>query len=242
MKRAMLIPVFGLLALSTVPAYALDEGECGAPDQMTEKFKAEGQHTIASADRVERENGVNVLYAVFLTINDDRSIGYIVQSDKDSSTRATKICIYLRLADVRLFDARASGVQTGALLKSSDEDGNKRCDALAAQGTFKRGACGPHNAFIRTAASHNEHVILQGFNVKKQKDGTYSRDGTLATVTGVIRSTDKEPKEDLFLKSLGGILYTSLPDGASVINATLVFAAYTTHGLDLLQQGIGIVR
>src|SRR5258706_15870559 len=120
----------------TIPARAVDIGECGTPEAMTAKFKAEDQHSIASADLVTNDKR---LLAMIFTMNPDRSVGYIVQADQPTGERASKICVYNRMASIRLFDARKPGVPVEFLLKAPEAYSLRRCDVLAITGKCTKG-------------------------------------------------------------------------------------------------------
>lgn len=224
--------------ISIIPslAYAINDDECGTPEAMTEKLKAEGQRSFASAERTERVNGSNKLNGMIFTVNADRSAGYILESDKATDLRATKICVYKKLVDLRLFDARKPGIQTEALLKASDEDAMRHCAELIKSGKLEAKTCGPYNKLIRKGEVNGERVMFQGFNINKQRDGSYKKDNTLTTVTGNVLGSiyddDKEPLKGI----VSGITYTSLPDGATIINMTLIYAKYTPYGITVLDQ------
>lgn len=217
-------------------AYTLSYDECGTPEVMTEKLKAEGQRSFASAEHTERVNGSNKLNGMIFTVNADRSAGYILESDKATDERATKICVYKKLADLRLFDARKPGIQTEVLLKASDTDAMKHCDELIKSGKLEAKTCGSYNKLIKTAASKGWRVMYQGFNVERQADGSYQKNNTLTTltgnVTGSIYDDDKAPLKGI----VSNIFYTSLPDGATLINMTLVYPKYTPYGITVLEQ------
>lgn len=227
----MRIPIlYAALTLFSSCALALDNGECGTPEQMMKKLKAEDQHTLASANRMEWENNANAMYGVTVTTNTDRSVGYILQSDKELAEQPAKICVYGRLANLRLFDASKNGTPQSALLKASDEDAAQHCDALAKAGKFERKTCAAYNTIIKKREPNGERIMVQGFNVKRQSDGTYERDGTMTTVTGNVNGHLSENSKDPWQGVVSGIFYTSLPDGATIINMVLAFAKYTEYG------------
>lgn len=236
MRKSILLACLLAAMFINHSIYAADIGECGTPEAMTEKLKAEGQRSFASADRVQRENNINALNAMFFTMNDDRSVGYIVESDKDSSTRANKICIYQRLSEIRLFDARKPGVPPASLLKATDAEADKNCQELINAGKLETGTCGGLNKTLRVSEKKRERVMFQGFNVEKQPDGSYRKNGALTTVTATLSSsfpvTEKRP---VFMDLLSGIFVSSLPHGATSISVILVFSEYTSYGLTLLQ-------
>lgn len=220
------------VTLGMPAARAADIGFCAAPDAMTAALKAEGQRSIASAQLITNDKR---LFGLIVTMNADRSTGYILKADQPLGDPAREICVYNRMANLRLFDARKPGVSAGALLKAPEADALRRCDELAAQGSFARSACAPLNAMLHKTESYGERVLLQGFLVKRQSDGSYRPDGTLATLSGRVGGSINDFRDNPARGILGGLVYSSLPDGASVLNATLVYVDYTPYGLASLQ-------
>lgn len=230
---AMACMIFAIIAM---PAYALDENDCGTPQQITARMKAEGQRSFAMADQVKRKNDLNTLYGMVFTVNVDFSVGYILQSDQPTEEPASKICIYKRLENIRLFDARKPGVDPATLLKADESEAKKRCDELIAGKKLNAGTCGSLNSTIRAGEPFGERVMFQGFITEKQADGTYRRNNTLATVTGNIGgSLDDYPDEPL-KGIVSGIFFSSLPDGATVGNMTTIYAEYLSYGLEILDR------
>jgi hypothetical protein len=226
--RQALLPI--ILAF-TGTANALDSGECAAPEAMTAKLKAEGQRTIATADRITVEKD---LFAWVVTVNADRSVGYILQSDKPTGERGSKFCVWTRMANVRLFDARKTGLDPSVLLKASDADALRQCDVLAKERKIPRATCGAYNTMTRKAEAMGHHVMLQGFGVEKRADGSYQPNGTLATVAGNVNGKLSDDPDHPG-RSIGGALtYSSLPDGATIINAGFIYPEYTPYGLWML--------
>ena len=224
--------LFGLAA-ATSTSYALDNGECGTPAEMTEKFKAAGQRSFASAERIERENGSDVWYGVILTVNADKTVGYILQADKPTGEPASRICIRNRLADIRLFDARKPGLRSEALLAASDEDGRRNCEELVKAKTLNSGTCSPYNRSMKRSEAVGERIIMQGFNVDKQPDGSYRKNGMLTTFAGNVNGTIRQ---DGIKGVIGGIYFTALPNGATITNMIMIYAEYTPYGLSLLSK------
>ena len=214
--------------------WAADPGECATPEQITAKLKAEDQHSFASAERPIKENGFETSHGIIFTTSSDRSTGYVLEADKPTGERASKICIRNRLADVRLFDARKPGLPTEALLKASEADGLRRCAELEKSGKLDARTCAPFNTTIRKGEPNGERIMAQGFNVKKLADGSYSKDGTLTTVTGNVNGSIHDDDKDPVKHIVSGIFFTSLPDGATIINMTTIYAEYTPYGISLL--------
>jgi hypothetical protein len=218
-------------ALASAAAQAADSGACAAPDAMTAALKAEGQRSIASAQMI---TGDKRLFGMIFTMNADRSVGYILKADQPLGDRAGEICVYNRMANIRLFDARKAGTPAGALLKAPEADASRRCDELAAQGKVARKACGALNTILQKTETYGERVLLQGFLVERASDGSYRPDGTLATLSGRVGGSINDFRDSPARGILGGLAYSSLPEGATILNATLVYVEYTPYGLTAL--------
>jgi len=227
-SRLILLP---LLFFVFTCADAADIGECATPEAMTAKLKGEDQHSIASAQRITVDKK---MVGMIFTMNPDRSVGYILQADQPMGERASKICIYNRLASIRLFDARKPGTPPDVLLKASDSDALRRCDELGKEGKIARESCGSLNTMIGKAEAWGERVMIQAFTVEKQPDGTYRPKGALATISGRIGGSVNDFPNRPSLGIAGDLKYSSLPDGASVINAVLAYPDYTPYGLAAL--------
>lgn len=226
----------GLILLLAVPVHALAATDCGTPAQITERLKAEGQRSFAMADKVERINDLNKLYGMVFTVNADMSVGYILQLDQPTEEPATQFCIYKRLENIRLFDARKPGVNPATLLKTDEAEAHKRCAELIEEGKFNPGTCGSLNATIRAGEPFGERVMFQGFITEKQADGSYRQNGTLATITGNIGGSMKDYPDEPLKGIVSGIFYSSLPDGATIANMTTVYAEYLPYGMELLKR------
>lgn len=225
-----------LFSLWATTAHAIDDDECGTPAQITERMKAEGQRSFATAEQVQRINDRNHLYGMVFTVNADFSVGYILQSDQPTGEPASKFCIYKRLENIRLFDARNPGVDPATLLKTDEAEAHKRCEELIAEGKLNAGTCGTLNASIQGGEPFGERVMFQGFITEKQTNGTYRKNNTLATITGNIGGSLND-YPDMPLKGIvSAIFFSSLPEGATVINMTTIYAEYLPYGLELLGQ------
>lgn len=218
-------------------AHATDVGECGTPEAMTAKFAAEGQRSIAHADLVTANHYKDKKrLGMIFTLNANRSVGYILQSDKPMGERAGRMCVYERMANIRLFDARKPGTPDAVLLAAPEADAHRRCDQLATAGTVKpRGACGSLNTAIRKGERFTDRVMMQGFFVEKQSDGTFTPINGLITISGNVAGSIDQFSDNPSAGITGGIFYSWLPEGATVINATLIFPRYTEYGLSLLR-------
>ena len=224
------------MTLLSTHVYALENGECATPALMNAKLKDEDQHSFATANRVDRHNNLNTLYGIIVTISSDRKVGYILESDKPIGERATSFCVRNRLADIRVFDARKPGIPKRALLKASDADGDRQCAALIKAGKLDQKTCGPYNSVISKGEKNGERIMLQGFNVVRQPDGSYRKDGAMTTVTGNVNGTLTDDPKTALKGLVCGIFFTSLPQGATIINAVMVYADYTPYGLSLLDR------
>lgn len=212
-------------------AHAADIGECATPEAMTAKLKTEDQRSIASAQRVTRDKQ---LRGMIFTMSSDRSVGYILEADQPMGDRASKICVYNRLSNVRLFDARKPGTPPEVLLRAPDGDALRRCDELAREGKIERASCGSLNTSIRRVEAFGHRVMIQALVVEKQSDGTYKPGGTLATVSGRVGGSVNDFPDNPARGIAGDITVSSLPDGASMIDAVLAYPEYTPYGLQAL--------
>jgi len=195
---------------------------------MTARLKAEDQHSIASAQMITQDKR---LFGMIFTMSGDRKVGYILKADQPLGDKAGQICVYNRMADIRLFDARKPGPAPEALLKAPDVDALKRCDLLAAQGKIPRASCGAYNVMVGKGDAYGNRVVLQGFGVEKDAGGTYRPASSLTTVSGNVSGSVNDNPKDPARGIIGDIKYSSLPDGATVINTTLIYVRYTDYGL-----------
>ncbi|KWT91741.1 hypothetical protein APY03_3178 [Variovorax sp. WDL1] len=179
-------------------------------------------------------------HAVIFATNRDGSVGYVLASDMMSDERATRFCVEERLTDLRWHDARKEGIPPTAKLRSSDAEAEKRCAELEKTGKIKiikegtKKACGPLNVLLEERGKLAIRPMMQGFIVAKAPDGTYGRTGTLLTVLGDVRAEITGGEK--WVGTAGGMVYSSLPDGASMIGEVLVLPRYTEYGLTLLPQ------
>ena len=174
------------------------------------------------------------LFGLIVTMSGDRKTGYMLKTDQPLGERAGQICVYNRLANLRLFDARKPGVPPAALLKAPEEDAARHCYELAKFGKVPPGGCTALNAVVQRADSKGERVVLQGLTVAKNGNGAYAPDGTLATLSGNVGGSINDDAAHPEKGILGHIYYSSLPDGATVQNATLVYVEYSPYALTLL--------
>ena len=231
MLKYILLPLALAAACSGI-ACAADIGDCATPEAMTARLKTEGQHSVASAQMITQDRS---LFGMIFTMSDDHKIGYILKADQPLGDRASQICVYNRMADVRLFDARKPGPSPDAMLKASDADALKRCDELAAQGKVRRAACSPYNAMLLAREAEGHRLVLQAFGAAKDTSGIYRAAASLTTVVGNVSGSHNDYDSNPARPILGSILYSSLPDGATIYNATLVYVRYTDYGLAALR-------
>lgn len=230
--RSFLSACIAALLLAVSQAHAADIGECTTPEAMTTKLKAEDQHSVASAQMITQDKK---LFGMIFTMSGDRKVGYIIKADQPLGDKAGQLCVYNRMADVRLFDARKPGLPSDALLKASDADAFKRCDELAAQGKVRGAGCSPYNPMLRAREAEGHRLVLQAFGAAKDAGGIYRPAASLMTVVGNVSGTHNDDDRNPARPILGSILYSSLPDGATIYNATLVYVRYTEYGLAALK-------
>ncbi|GEM_PF-6565211 len=228
-SRFSLLVLF-LFTLAT-PAFAADIGFCATPEAMTATLKAEDQRSIVSAQIITADKH---LFGLIVTMSADRKTGYIIRADQPLGDRASQLCVYKRMANIRLFDARKPGVDPAVLLKAPEADATKHCDELVRAGEVPKGLCSSLNTSIRDAEPLGQRVALQGFAVAKGGDGLYKPNGTLITVSGNVGGSIRDNNDHPASGILGFVYATSLPDGATYQNATLVYVEYTPYGRSLL--------
>lgn len=222
--------LFALL-ISPVASRAADVGDCAAPAAMTARLKAEDQHSIATADMLTDDKR---LFGMIFTMSGDRKVGYILKSDQPLGDKAGQFCVYERMADIRLYDARARGIPQAALLRASDDEAVVNCRKQQAAGKFPPGNCSSLNQVLRRVEPLGERVMIQGLLVAKVAAG-YSPSGGLVTVTGNVTGSINDDPAHPSRGIVGGIGYSSLPDGATILNATLTYPRYTEYGLAALK-------
>jgi len=219
------------LALCCIQAHAADPGWCGTPEDMTAKLATEGQRSVGFADHVDDKGTRN---GMIFTLNAERSVGYILRADKPMGQKAAQMCVYNRMANVRVYDARKPGPDPASLLAAPEAEAHRRCDALAAEGKFPKGSCISLNTALQRGERHKSRAMFQGASVTKQPDGTYRPIASLITISGNVTGSLQDYPDKPLMGVISSIFYSSLPDGATIINATLVNARYTEYGLSLL--------
>ncbi|MFZ6769783.1 hypothetical protein ACO0LM_22245 [Undibacterium sp. Di26W] len=222
--------IFFIAAVGQV--HAADTGFCSTPETMTATLKAEGQRSIASAQSVLMDKQMR---GMMFTMNADRSVGYILRADKPLGEHASQICVQDRLSDIRLFDARQPGIPTAVLLKAPEADAQRQCAAWVKEKRVVPNGCGSLNTMIAKIEKWGVRVMMQGLVTEKGPDGTYRTVGTLATISGHIGGR-VDTFKDSVLGVGGDLLYSSLPDGATVINVTLIYPEYTPYGLEQISR------
>ena len=222
-------------------AQAADVGQCGTPQDMNQWMQAEGQRSLATGNRhnvIDTKTGRRVNSGIILTADSTGRVGYVLEADQLMGTPASKVCVALRMQDVRLFDPRRPGVPAGAKIAASDETGRKACKRLEDGGWVGRGSCVSLNAGLEAAAEGGQRVLLQGLGVAKQPNGSYAPDGGLITIATVMPGESRErdgtrtPQWD----GLSTVTFTSLPEGATTIGMAFTDTKLTPHAIQLLDQ------
>lgn len=215
-----------LVAVGAGSAHALDVGECGSMADMTAKLKAEGQQSIAfastTADRAGTPTATTPLRGLIFSANVSGSVGYTLQTNDPLDFSPTQMCVYNRMANVRVYDVRRPGTPPEVLGKASDAEGTRKCQELLNAGKTKE--CRLLNTVIRKTEPLGERVMIQGDYVRKQPNGSYAPDGILVTITANV-----EEGGDRTRKGRGAIQY-STPEGATVIDWVFIDTKYSDVG------------
>ncbi|HMU01469.1 MAG TPA: hypothetical protein PKA33_19210 [Amaricoccus sp.] len=224
---------------------AADVGQCGTPEQMNQWMQAEGQRSLVTGNRhnvIDSTTGQRVNRGVIFTADAAGRVGYELQTDQLMGTPAGKVCVSMRLHDVRLFDPRIPGVPQGAKIAASDEAGRQACKKLEDAGRVGRGSCGPLNPALEKRDGVGDRVLLQGSGVTKQANGTYAPDGTLITLTAIMPGNGTNPDGTRSLERDGRatITFTSLPHGASGIGMVFTDVRLTPHAIERLEPQVAM--
>lgn len=113
-----------LAAIAAVtPAHALEAKQCLPMAEMNTALKAEGQRTMIIGDRLAINNPTGQIkdasvsrYVNTVTSNADGSLGYQLEGDLPRAKISNQVCVRAKLTNVRLFDARRTGLNTEAML------------------------------------------------------------------------------------------------------------------------------
>ncbi len=222
-----------LLALTIGRAYALGVGECHSIADMTEKLKAEDQHSFLVALRPTKKGEGFVgegthkwvaLLGMMITSNNDGSLGYILQTDKPFYANPSQSCVYARLSHIHFYDARASDNPPSVYTKATRDEALAQCQKMVDSGEIPVHTCRYLNDLIKNPSPNGDLVTLQANNQRKQPDGSYKDDGILVTVTANLKS-----KNDDMAYQIGDIFNTT-SEGATVLRDTIHEIKYTKNG------------
>ncbi|MGE0269595.1 MAG: hypothetical protein AB7S78_14185 [Candidatus Omnitrophota bacterium] len=173
-------------------AGAAEIGQCFNTEQLNVVMKDEGQHTMAIATRWIKnpETGFRTdPKGNIFTSNDDGSRGYVLEADDQIGKPLKKICITLKLHDVKFFDTNIPGVPEEALTHGDRDRALQFCKDKGF------GSCNFHDDVLKRAEEKlGEHVMMQGRTDR----------GTLVTLSASVPGNG------------GGGLGMTFPEGAIV--------------------------
>jgi hypothetical protein len=126
-RSKILSSVFGAAMAATMacatPAMALEARDCLPMAEMNAALRAEGQRTMIIGDREALQNPTGRIadasihrFVNTVTSNEDGSVGYQLEGNLPRAQASTEVCVRAKLTNVRLFDARRSGIPSDALL------------------------------------------------------------------------------------------------------------------------------
>lgn len=224
-----------LVAGGAGSAHALDVGECGSMADMTAKLKAEGQQSIAfastTADRAGTPTATTPLRGLIFSANVSGSVGYTLQTNDPLDFSPTQMCVYNRMANVRVYDVRRPGTPPEVLSKASDVEGTRKCQELLNAGKTKE--CRLLNTVLALQEAVGQRVMIQGDYVRKQPDGSYAPDGIRVTVTAGLDESVAYTR-----KGVGAIHY-STKEGATIIDWVFTQTKYSEVGEKRLANTAG---
>lgn len=153
---------------------------------------------------------VDTGHAVIFTAGN--GAGTVLLTDQPPGIKAGRICVADRLRNVTLRDARRPGVPE---LPTVNGNQAARCATLAKQAGVDASRCGDLKTMLTKVELLGERVMLSGT----------TRDGVLVTATANLSTQEQR----------GGLLYTWLPEGATMIGRVFTGTAYTEAALQLLE-------
>lgn len=127
-----------------------------------------------------------------------------------------------------MYDVRVPELPEETLIKSTPEAAAKKCDELAAKDVVTRDGCSFHNDALQKIFKLGDRVMLQGLGVSKQTNGSYAPDGTVIMITANM-SGDKTIHDGRSM-----IIFSTLPDGASILGTAFTETTYTQTALNEL--------
>jgi hypothetical protein len=192
-------------------------------------LKAEGQQSVAfgSAKAEGPVTPVPIMMTVILSTDAEGSVGYVLQTDKKLGQGATTMCVRNRLAKVRLYDPRKPGTPPDVFVKASELAAERRCDSLLAGGGAPTGCASLNNA-LRESERAGWRVLLQAFNQRMQKNGSYASDNILVTVFANFVAKDDPGR------FRGGSINYTTTEGATVIDRVFIDTQITDGGERLI--------
>lgn len=218
-----------VLVAGTNPAHAAERGLCLTPEAMTQTLAAEGQRSIAHAQVV---SGDRKRHGMIFTMSADRKVGYVLEADEPIGEPATKICVFERLQNLRLFDPRKPGTPPEVLIVTPDEQAKKVCADMRSKGETQGDTCQPLNQMIREGEQWGRRVLVRAENVSKQTNGSFQRDGSMTVIMGsIIRSENLPNKmEELTERVRANVWQVLLPEGAALRRLSMTQLTLTPHG------------
>lgn len=212
-------------------AHALDVGECGSMADMTAKLKAEGQQSIAfaTANADKGRTATSPLRGVIFSVNASGSVGYTLQTNDPLAFNPTQMCVYNRMANVRVYDVRRPGTPPEVLSKASDAEGTRKCQELLNAGKTKE--CRLLNTLLTRREAVGQRVLVQGDYMEKQADGAYKPNGIRVTIAANV-----DEGGDRRVKGVGAIHY-STPESATIVDWVFIDTKYSDVGEKRLAAG-----
>jgi len=192
MRRFLGSGLFVLSLCISIPAFALETGQCLPAAQARAALAQEEQSPIIVGNR----SGYGFPTALIFTSNADGSKGYAVRADKPFGQQAEKVCIDSVYRNVRLNDISRPGIPAWAIIGG---------DAKQAEAICKRDRLGYQEA-CSLADQVTQELAENGRKVMMFADGSAinPRDKSIRqnqriivqlnpnTQTGLIRAVTKE--------------------------------------------------
>lgn len=155
----------------SVPAFALEPGQCAPAAEVQATLKAEGQMPIVIGNRVttRKDRPVNIFTA------DKNGRGYALEGDAPQGQKSATVCVGTRYTGLRLNDINSPKVPSWALIGNDTKAANNNCEVA------KAGLCESHDDYVKRATAGGMRVMLVARSESTQANGV-TKQGRLLTI------------------------------------------------------------
>ncbi|MBJ7443778.1 MAG: hypothetical protein JHD32_05580 [Sphingobium sp.] len=171
MRKFVGLGIFIFSCGASVPAFALEPGQCASAGEVQAMLKTEGQVPVVIGNRVttRKDRPVNIF------TSDQSGHGYMLEGDAPQGQKSATVCMKARYSGLRLNDINSPVVPRWALIGNDTKAANDNCKAT------KAGLCESHDDYVRRATIGGMRVMLLAQSESIQSDGSMKK-GRLLTV------------------------------------------------------------